>query len=1284
MATSTSLIILLIVIPSALSQRPQIIFTDTNGQPLDMNRYTMMPTFMGPFPVLKSRLNSDSRRFNSRQVSGEIPHQHQPWISSGQRFVNVLPLSQQRQQPIHQHSPPVVPIFNPENPNRPSNFEFSGQPADFLNFHNHDHGNPHSRPNPQGFTSPTSPSFNPFFPGQPAQPFRNQQQPQVVIGPLQEVQNPINGHHQLPSITTTPSGILLHQPQQQHRQHQQQFSNSRPENEAFWHTDISHPAPIDHQPTIEQDGAPIKTPQLINEQFNGNGQQFLRPSPVPVSHNIPQNQPQSQNVNVSPVTQNPPNVHRPQIHLINERPTTQQPINIVQEPQQFRLFNENPVTPRPPHVVHQQNQQQLVNEHFQQKQVIERPHNILPQQPIQHTHFVSESPHTQTPDFVNHHQHPSQSHFADQRPAIHTQADLAQHQRPVQQAKENTETQRPVHIFQQPQGPSNEHFVVPKPEQKRPEPIRPIIPQQPSIEIVSNRPPGQQEQIFHVEHLNVHPSVEVQRPQIVLNQPQVESNWSPFQQTFPQAERDQTRHQQNPPPTELDKPNHQQTFGPTEPDRLQPQHSLSQPELNRLQPQHSLPQTKPNRPQFQHVLPQDESNLPQIHQSSSQPGTNRPQIQLNPPQVDFNSPHIQPSNVQTGPERPQIQLNLPQVEFNSPHIQPSSVHTAPERPQIRPPLPKVEPNQPKRQQSRPHLEQFNQPQLINIQNQPQIEQIHSLPVELRPPIIHTNLPNPPPLVISNPVTTPPPDSVLAKHPEPSLSIHEPLLDSKKLTKAPLAVLRVTTTAKPTTAAEITTTQQNLVQLTNIPSNLQGPFDSQGQLIKGEDQLQRPVNSEIPFKQPNRIRVNGRTTTRRPVRRRTTRRRLKTTLAPTLAPAELQQISNDHVNSERLIAHPGQQQQIQSDLQSLSSAPKIFSEAKQCDPSVCLLPHCYCGGNKIPGGLSPSDVPQMVVLTFDDSVNEINYGFYSSFLANRNNPNGCPISATFYVSHEWTDHAKVNQLYNAGHEIASHSISHSDGASFTRDRWTKEIDGQRRILSALSGIKLSDIKGMRAPFLQGGGNRQFRMLYDTNFTYDSSIPSHSHTWPYTLEYRMPHECGIPPCPTRSYPGVWEIPMVMWEDLNKARCSMADACFNPTESRGVYDQLVKNFKKHYTGSRIPFGMYYHYAWFTKPHQKEGFLAFLDALLKLPDVYFITNSQLIEWMRQPTPLSKINEFAPWQCGGKAQGRSVSQSGTCSRPKSCRFRFKGDERTIQTCQPCPEKFPWLETYDLLPIVNS
>lgn len=56
--------------------------------------------------------------------------------------------------------------------------------------------------------------------------------------------------------------------------------------------------------------------------------------------------------------------------------------------------------------------------------------------------------------------------------------------------------------------------------------------------------------------------------------------------------------------------------------------------------------------------------------------------------------------------------------------------------------------------------------------------------------------------------------------------------------------------------------------------------------------------------------------------------------------------------------------------------------------------------------------------------------------------------------------------------------------------------------------------------QIGGNKMFKMLYDSNFTYDSSMPVYENrppSWPYTLDYKIFHDCMIPPCPTRSYPG-----------------------------------------------------------------------------------------------------------------------------------------------------------------------
>lgn len=63
------------------------------------------------------------------------------------------------------------------------------------------------------------------------------------------------------------------------------------------------------------------------------------------------------------------------------------------------------------------------------------------------------------------------------------------------------------------------------------------------------------------------------------------------------------------------------------------------------------------------------------------------------------------------------------------------------------------------------------------------------------------------------------------------------------------------------------------------------------------------------------------------------------------------------------------------------------------------------------------------MTFDDAINEVNSEHYEDlFNRGRKNPNGCPISASFYVSHEWTDYSLVQNLYADGHEMASHTVS----------------------------------------------------------------------------------------------------------------------------------------------------------------------------------------------------------------------------------------------------------------------
>ncbi|CAG7833616.1 unnamed protein product, partial [Allacma fusca] len=353
-------------------------------------------------------------------------------------------------------------------------------------------------------------------------------------------------------------------------------------------------------------------------------------------------------------------------------------------------------------------------------------------------------------------------------------------------------------------------------------------------------------------------------------------------------------------------------------------------------------------------------------------------------------------------------------------------------------------------------------------------------------------------------------------------------------------------------------------------------------------------------------------------------------------------------------------------------PVPNTPATKCRKDECALPDCFCGGKAIPGDLPVNTVPQMVLLTFDDSVNDLNKDLYRDlFEKGRKNPNGCPISATFYVSHEWTDYSQVQNLAADGHEIASHSISHSFGEQFSQKKWDKEIGGQREILAAYGGVKLSEVRGMRAPFLSVGGNNMFKMLYDSNFTYDSSMPVYENrppSWPYTLDHKLFHDCMIPPCPTKSYPGIWEVPMVMWQDLKGGRCSMGDACSNPPTAEGVYNMLAKNFERHYTTNRAPFGLYYHAAWFTQPHHKEGFEAFLDTLVNMDDVFLVTNYQALQWVRNPTPLSHILNFEPFSCHN-----NKDRPRRCNHPKVCNLWHKSGVRYMKTCQQCPSQYPWV-----------
>ena len=215
-----------------------------------------------------------------------------------------------------------------------------------------------------------------------------------------------------------------------------------------------------------------------------------------------------------------------------------------------------------------------------------------------------------------------------------------------------------------------------------------------------------------------------------------------------------------------------------------------------------------------------------------------------------------------------------------------------------------------------------------------------------------------------------------------------------------------------------------------------------------------------------------------------------------------------------------------------------------------------GGRKLPA--------QIVILTFDDSLNDLNKKLYESiFHPIRRNPNGCPISATFYVSHEWTDYSQVHSLYRSGHEISSHSVTHTHPTGRDDRHWGRELAGQAELLSRHALVEPSDITGSRAPFLETGGDSMFRALSQFGFLYDSSLPSSYQSpalWPYTVHQGARQPCSIPPCPVSSHPEVWEVPLTMMSDGMGGRCAMLDACRYEENEDSIQRMLTRNFVRN----------------------------------------------------------------------------------------------------------------------------
>ncbi|KAF9328689.1 hypothetical protein BG006_008172 [Podila minutissima] len=345
-------------------------------------------------------------------------------------------------------------------------------------------------------------------------------------------------------------------------------------------------------------------------------------------------------------------------------------------------------------------------------------------------------------------------------------------------------------------------------------------------------------------------------------------------------------------------------------------------------------------------------------------------------------------------------------------------------------------------------------------------------------------------------------------------------------------------------------------------------------------------------------------------------------------------------------------------------------ASTCDTTKCVFPACVCPSEKPPKGMDPKTVPQFFTLTFDDAIQAATVPVASALMSQHRNPNGCPMKATWFAQTLYSDYALIQQWYAAGNEVADHTMNHIGTPP------VEEIVGNRKAINAFSGIPFAKMTGFRAPFLNYSKST-FDILAQEKIQYDSSvnaIPTDAY-WPYTLDNGVANDCwnGICAQPIVS-PGLWEIPMhaITNSDQPTAKVISMDPQLEGT-GEVVGGWLKNNFNRHYNGNRQPFGIYLHPVHVGQSVQM--FNDFFKWAAAQPDVWFVTNQQLLEWMKNPVPASQLAAQDYMKCNIPAVGKEIcngmddTKAGAIDSKvlETCNFA----SGPWSTCYGCPKTIP-------------
>jgi peptidoglycan/xylan/chitin deacetylase (PgdA/CDA1 family) len=317
----------------------------------------------------------------------------------------------------------------------------------------------------------------------------------------------------------------------------------------------------------------------------------------------------------------------------------------------------------------------------------------------------------------------------------------------------------------------------------------------------------------------------------------------------------------------------------------------------------------------------------------------------------------------------------------------------------------------------------------------------------------------------------------------------------------------------------------------------------------------------------------------------------------------------------------------------------------------------------PGGLPVEQVPQFIVLGFDDNRYVDGMNWVLETLEGKTNPagkgnarthDGQKLIVSFYYTTDSLDDggeallATWRRAAGAGHEVANHTHTHraleSQGVPWN---WAQEIQKSNQILQDKLGVKPGSIRGFRAPFLQfdqalfetlgqTGG-----MIYDCSLTH---IPiggagedwrNYRHLWPYTLHNGTDGMSGQ--WQVGKHPRIWEIPVYTLPTAGPDRAQSANLNMAGFDST-AYGTLGKSGPDFYNSmkwaldlrlekvdNRAPLTIGLHSDTYSSQHKgytaplearRKALADFIAYALTKPEVRFVSAVQLLQWMSSPVP--------------------------------------------------------------------